>query len=131
MLFLLGALSFEIWPLNPIGTDSENGGDYVEKPVMGRRPRSNSSAKLQRAFHSRPCCSLKSGRTCGIEKAIVFYSIALEAHLSAAETQQGVRFADVLRLAVPAPTLPAVQIVLPFPQCQAGSRGGRDECGFR
>ncbi|NKC02415.1 hypothetical protein HED55_00440 [Ochrobactrum haematophilum] len=38
MLFLLGALSFEIWPLNPIGTDSENGGDYVEKPVMGRRP---------------------------------------------------------------------------------------------
>lgn len=38
MLFLLGALSFEIWPLNPTGTDSDSGGDYVEKPVMGRRP---------------------------------------------------------------------------------------------
>lgn len=38
MLLMLGALAFEVWPFNPVGTGSESGGDYVEKPVMGRRP---------------------------------------------------------------------------------------------
>ncbi|MDR6431314.1 phage tail protein [Brucella pseudogrignonensis] len=38
MLMVFGALRFEVWPFNPVGTGSESGGDYVEKPVMGRRP---------------------------------------------------------------------------------------------
>lgn len=38
MLMVFGALKFEVWPFNPIGTGSESGGEYVEKPVMGRRP---------------------------------------------------------------------------------------------
>lgn len=38
MLMVLGALAFEVWPFNPTGTGSESGGEYVEKPVMGRRP---------------------------------------------------------------------------------------------
>lgn len=38
MLMVFGALKFEVWPFNPVGTGSESGGEYVEKPVMGRRP---------------------------------------------------------------------------------------------
>lgn len=38
MLMVLGALRFEVWPFNPIETGSDSGGEYVEKPVMGRRP---------------------------------------------------------------------------------------------
>lgn len=38
MLMVLGALRFEVWPFNPVETSSESGGEYVEKPVMGRRP---------------------------------------------------------------------------------------------
>ena len=33
-----GALKFEVWPFNPTATSSESGGEYVEKPIMGRRP---------------------------------------------------------------------------------------------
>jgi len=38
MLMVLGALTFKVWPFNPTGTGSDSGGEYVEKPVMGRRP---------------------------------------------------------------------------------------------
>lgn len=38
MLYMLGALQFEVWPLNVTKTDNEHGSDYAEKPVMGRRP---------------------------------------------------------------------------------------------
>lgn len=38
MLMVLGALSFQVWPFNPTETSKESGGEYVEKPVMGRRP---------------------------------------------------------------------------------------------
>lgn len=38
MLLLLGALTFEVWPFNATETGRESGGEYVEKPVMGRRP---------------------------------------------------------------------------------------------
>ena len=38
MLMILGPLMMEVWPFNPTETTREAGGDYVEKPVMGRRP---------------------------------------------------------------------------------------------
>ena len=38
MLMMLGALTLEVWPFNPVSTGCDSGGDYVEKPVMGRRP---------------------------------------------------------------------------------------------
>lgn len=38
MLMMLGPLMMEVWPFNPTETSREAGGDYVEKPVMGRRP---------------------------------------------------------------------------------------------
>lgn len=38
MLLVLGGLSFRVWPFNATGTGGDLGGDYVEKPVMGRRP---------------------------------------------------------------------------------------------
>lgn len=38
MLMTLGSLVLEVWPFNPTETDRNSGGDYVEKPVMGRRP---------------------------------------------------------------------------------------------
>ncbi len=38
MLMNFGALKFEVWPFNPTATSSESGGEYVEKPIMGRRP---------------------------------------------------------------------------------------------
>lgn len=130
MLFLLGALSFEIWPLNPTGTDSENGGDYVEKPVMGRRPPLEFVGEATESLSFSVALFPENGRACGNEKDVAFGFIALEARPSTAKTQHGVRFADVLPLTVPVPTLPVVQIVLPFPQYQAGLRVGRDEYEF-
>lgn len=38
MLMMLGPVVMDVWPFNPTETDHEGGGDYVEKPVMGRRP---------------------------------------------------------------------------------------------
>lgn len=38
MLMVLGSVPMEVWPFNPTETGRESGGDYVEKPVMGRRP---------------------------------------------------------------------------------------------
>lgn len=38
MLMALGPVVMEVWPFNPTETSRESGGDYVEKPVMGRRP---------------------------------------------------------------------------------------------
>lgn len=38
MLMTLGSLTMEVWPFNPTEADRDSGGDYVEKPVMGRRP---------------------------------------------------------------------------------------------
>ncbi|WP_276200176.1 phage tail protein [Chelatococcus sp. XZ-Ab1] len=38
MLMMLGPLLMEVWPFNPTETSRESGGDFVEKPVMGRRP---------------------------------------------------------------------------------------------
>ena len=38
MLYLFGPLTFEVWPLNPTGTESEQGGSFATKKVMGRRP---------------------------------------------------------------------------------------------
>lgn len=38
MLMVLGSVQMEVWPFNPTETGRESGGDYVEKPVMGRRP---------------------------------------------------------------------------------------------
>lgn len=34
----LGSVVMDVWPFNPTETSRESGGDYVEKPVMGRRP---------------------------------------------------------------------------------------------
>ena len=38
MLMVLGSLTMEVWPFNPTDTMRDSGGEYVEKPVMGRRP---------------------------------------------------------------------------------------------
>lgn len=38
MLMTLGPLAMEVWPFNPTETERESGGEYVEKPVVGRRP---------------------------------------------------------------------------------------------
>lgn len=38
MLMILGAVIMDVWPFNPTETGRESGGDYVEKPIMGRRP---------------------------------------------------------------------------------------------
>jgi phage protein U len=38
MLLLIGALALDIFPFNPTEMDRDSGGDYVEKPVPGRRP---------------------------------------------------------------------------------------------
>lgn len=38
MLMILGPIVMDVWPFNPTETGRESGGDYVEKPVMGRRP---------------------------------------------------------------------------------------------
>lgn len=38
MLMLIGAVAVEVWPFNATETSRDTGGDYVEKPVMGRRP---------------------------------------------------------------------------------------------
>lgn len=38
MLMMLGSVELEVWPFNPTETGHETGGDFVEKPVMGRRP---------------------------------------------------------------------------------------------
>lgn len=38
MLMTLGSLTMELFPFNPTETDRASGGEYVEKPVMGRRP---------------------------------------------------------------------------------------------
>lgn len=38
MLMVLGSVQMDVWPFNPTETGLESGGDYVEKPVIGRRP---------------------------------------------------------------------------------------------
>lgn len=38
MLMILGSVVMDVWPFNPTETARDSGGDYVEKPVMGRRP---------------------------------------------------------------------------------------------
>lgn len=38
MLIMLGGVALSIWPVNPTETSKESGAEYVEKPVMGRRP---------------------------------------------------------------------------------------------
>lgn len=38
MLMIIGAVPIEVWPFNATETSRDAGGDYVEKPVMGRRP---------------------------------------------------------------------------------------------
>lgn len=38
MLMMLGSVALDVWPFNPTDTGQETGGDFVEKPVMGRRP---------------------------------------------------------------------------------------------
>lgn len=50
MLMVLGALKFEVWPFNPTETGSEEGGEFVEKPVMGRRPPLEFVGEAQESF---------------------------------------------------------------------------------
>jgi phage protein U len=38
MLYLLGAVRFEVWPVNAEEVERETGADFAEKPVIGRRP---------------------------------------------------------------------------------------------
>lgn len=38
MLFALGAVTFEVWPLNTDSIDRQAETSFAEKPVLGRRP---------------------------------------------------------------------------------------------
>ena len=38
MLYLLGAVRFEVWPVNAEEVERETSADFAEKPVIGRRP---------------------------------------------------------------------------------------------
>jgi phage protein U len=38
MLMKLGSVKFKVWPLTATETSAERGGEYAEKPVVGRRP---------------------------------------------------------------------------------------------